>query len=243
MRSSGVIDQPAKHLAAEFTDTQGRLLADPPSSPDQQIDPATIVLGRWENSSDDTPDVAWQAFEKHLSDATGKPVKEIKYDNSAAQIDQIKKGEIILIALHAADAPFLVNNAGYQPVAVLGDEANAISGNRLDLIVPAGSAIQSTGDLRNHTLVCAVPSSITGYRAAVSLLMQNSSLRPNVDFIITFSLKQKLSIQGVTQNKFEAAAVSHDKLQSMLDDQKVTKDQYRTIYESEAIPHDHRLVL
>ncbi|MBV8781368.1 MAG: PhnD/SsuA/transferrin family substrate-binding protein [Phycisphaerae bacterium] len=236
IRSSGVIDQPAKHLAPGFTDSQGRLLADPPTSPDQFADPATIVLGRWEPTSDTRPDIAWQAFEKHLSEAIGRPVKEINYDNSAAQIEQLKKGEITLVALHAADAPFLVNNCGYQPAAVLADDSNAISGNRLDIIVPPKSAIQSPADLRDHTLVCAVPASITGYRAAVALLMHDERLRPNVDYIITFSLKQKASIKGVTQNKFEAAAVSDDKLRSMLDSGKVTKDQFRAVYQSEVIP-------
>jgi phosphonate transport system substrate-binding protein len=117
--------------------------------------------------------------------------------------------------VHAADAPFLVDNYGYQPVAVMGAEGGA-NGNHLDIIVPAGSAIAQPADLRGHNLACTVPSSVTGYRAAVALLMENLGLRPNVDYSVVWSLKQTNSILGVANKEYEAAGVSDDKLQTLL---------------------------
>jgi phosphonate transport system substrate-binding protein len=236
VRSTGLVQVADRHLAPQFTDAQNRLLADPPASPDQLQDPQTIVLGRWESTDAETPSIPWDQFEKHLSTAIGRKVQDLKFDNSPAQIAQIKTGAITLVALHAADAPFLVNNAGYQPIAVLADQDTGVSGNHLDIIVPAKSPITRPADLRGHTMVCVVPSSVTGYRAAITLLLKNENLRPNVDYTLIWSLKQKASILGIAQNQYEAAAISDDKLQSMLKAGDIKSSDYRVIYQSEVIP-------
>src|SRR5208337_4225764 len=122
-------------------------------------------------------------FEKYLSQITGKKVTDRQFDNSADQLADISKGNIHILALHAADTPFLVNEYGFQPAAVLGDNSG-VNGNHLDIIVPAASAVTAPADLKGHSLLCTVPASITGYRAAVALLMQNEQMRPNVDYFI-----------------------------------------------------------
>lgn len=137
--------------------------------------------------------------------------------------------------MHAADAPFLVNNFGFQPAAVLGSDGVA-NGNHLDIIVPASSAITSLPQLRDHKLVCTAPSSITGYRAAIATLTQNAGLRPNVDYQIVWSMSQKRSIMGIAKKEYEAAAVSDDRLKSLQEEGKVASTDYRTIYQSEVIP-------
>jgi phosphonate transport system substrate-binding protein len=232
--SSGLITPSPKVLASMFTDSQGRLLADPPKSADQLADPDTIVLAHI-IGTEESPGTNWKDFEKHLEDVTGKKVKDQQYDNSADQLDAISKGKFTILALHAADAPFLVNNFGFQPVAVLGT-GNGANGNHVDIIVPSSSSIASPTDLRGHSLVCTVPASITGYRAAVALLMSNFGLRPNVDYIVTWSMGQKRSIMGLVKGDYDAAAVSDDRLQALIDDGTVSKSQFKTIYQSETIP-------
>jgi phosphonate transport system substrate-binding protein len=128
-----------------------------------------------------------------------------------------------------------VNNYGFQPVAVLGNQSG-INGNHLDLIVPAGSSIAGPGDLKGRKLVCTTPSSITGYRAAIAVLMQDQGLRPNVDYEVTWSLGQKRSITGIAEKKFEAAAVSDDKLQSLIEKGTIDASAIKTIYQSPVIP-------
>ena len=157
------------------------------------------------------------------------------YTNSPTQVVEIGSGKVTLLALHAADAPFLVNNYGFQPVAVLGRGAE-INGHRLDLIVPANSALASPSDLRGHRLVCTVPSSITGYRAAIAYLMRDCGLRPNVDYEIIWSTSQKRSITGIIEKKFEMAAVSDDKVNSMLAQGQIQSSQYKIVFQSQVIP-------
>ncbi len=235
IRSLGIIEPSAKHLSSQFTDTQGTLLADAPKDPSQLINPDTLVVGHLEDSDNDSPEISWKAFNAHLAKATGKKVVELIYDNGPEQMSRIRAGEVSVVALHAADVPFLVNNYGYHPVAVLGAKDGAI-GNRFDLLVPAASPMQHADDLRGHTLTCSAPSSIVGYRAAVALLMQNQNLRPNVDYFINWSLKQKDSVRGIAKGEYEAAAVSDDKLQSMLAKGDINISEYRILYQSDVIP-------
>jgi phosphonate transport system substrate-binding protein len=235
VHAMGLIEPAAKGLASDFTDNQGRLLADPPSDPSKLSDPPILVLAHLVGADAENPGVSWKQLEDQIAAATGRKVEDQPYENSAEQMQSIAEGKIQIVALHAADTPFLVDNYGYQPVAVLGSD-NGANGNHLDIIVPAGSTIASPADLRGHSLVCTVPSSITGYRAAIALLMQNQNLRPNVDYTVLWSMGQSRSIEGVTKGEFEAAAVSDDKLKSLLESGQITAASYRVIYSSDVIP-------
>ncbi|MDB5355946.1 MAG: phosphonate transporter substrate-binding protein [Phycisphaerales bacterium] len=235
VRNTGLRDVMPKRLASQFTDVQGRLLADPPVSADQLLDPQTVVVAHLPGGDPETPGVDWAKFEAHLSAAIGRKVEDEIFDNGPADLTRIKEGKITLVALHGVDAPFLVNNYGYQPAAVLGDETGA-SGNHLDILVPPTSPISNSAQLRGHNLVCTVPSSITGYRAAIALLAQNEGLRPAADYSIVWSLGQKKSITGIAKSKYEAAAVSDDKLQSLLKKGSVSTSDFRVIYKSQEIP-------
>ncbi len=66
--------------------------------------------------------------------------------------------------------------------------------------------------------------------------MREENLRPNVDYDITWSLGQKHSITGVAEKKYEAAAVSDDRLQSLLADGTIQNSQLKIIYQSPVIP-------
>jgi phosphonate transport system substrate-binding protein len=223
-----------KHLSSEYTDHDGRLLADPPTDPAALLDPETLVVAYAEDT-DDNQQVDWKQFCNDLAKITGKTVVSQVYENSVDDVAAVKAGKIQIVGLHAADAPFLVNTAGFIPVGVLGGKAGLL-GNKLDLAVPVSSPIHSLADIQGHTLTCTVPSSITGYRAAVALLMLEAGLRPNVDYVVNFSLKQKNSIRGLAKGEFEAAALSDDKVQSMQEDGKLQSTDFRTIFQSEVIP-------
>jgi phosphonate transport system substrate-binding protein len=237
VRSTGLVaGAPAKGLAPRFTDLQGRLLADPPSSPAKLADPQEIVVAHLPNGDPENPSVNWQEFEQHVAQVTGKQVTDRLYENGPDDLADVADGKITVVALHAAETPFLVNNYGFQPVAVLGDSGGSASGNRLQIIVPADSALSKPSDLKGRSLVCTLPSSIVGYRAAVALLMQDQKMRPNVDYFITWSLSQTRSITGVAAKQYEAAAVSFDKVQSLQRKGQVQPSQYKVIYESQVIP-------
>ena len=131
--------------------------------------------------------------------------------------------------------PYLVNNAGYNPVAVSGTMAEH-NGNHLVIAAHVKNPIKSLADLRGKKLTCTRPDSITGYRAAIAVLAQEAGMRPDVDYTVHFSLGQKRWIRGLIEGQFAVAALSADKLQSMLDDGEISKSDYRVIYESQVIP-------
>jgi phosphonate transport system substrate-binding protein len=128
-----------------------------------------------------------------------------------------------------------VNNAGFIPVAVLGTEAGA-SGNRLNIAVHGKSNIEKLADLRGHTLTCTAPDSMTGYRAAVVVLLQEAGLYPDRDYSIAFSHGQRRSVLGLIAGDSLAAALSDDKVHSMLKKGNIKPDDYRVIYQSQVIP-------
>ena len=120
-------------------------------------------------------------------------------------------------------------------MAVVGS-GGEVRGNRLDLAVPPKSTIRKLADVKGRRLTCTTPVSITGYRAAVAMLMQEAGLRPNVDYSIDFSLGQRSSIERLAAGELEVAALSDDKLQSMIEAGEVEEADIRVIYQSEPIP-------
>jgi phosphonate transport system substrate-binding protein len=239
VRATGLIDSSHKKLSPEFSDVHGNLVADAPTDPSKWIDPAALCIGHLEDADSDTLAVDWKQFDAHLSQITGKPVTDISVDNGPSQIDSIKSGKINIMALHGVDAPFLVNNCGFEPVAVLGDDAG-VWGNKFDLIVPANSSIGDPSQLKGKTLTCTGPRSIVGYRGAIVLLLQNQGLRPNVDYYVAWSMGQTESIEGVAHGAYEIAAVSDEKLHSLLhskhEEKRINESQYKVLYQSDVFP-------
>ncbi len=224
-----------KTLATQYADQNGDLLADTPTDSSQLITPDTIVLAHYIDRDAETQIVDWENLRCALATALDREVRLQEYRNSADDVAAVKAGTIHLVALHAADTPYLVNNAGFIPVAVLGNEAGS-HGNRLDIAVSADSKLHSLADLRGHTLTCTSPDSITGYRAALAILSQETGLRPHVDYSLNFSHGQKRSILGLASGEFEITALSDDKLQSMLRKGDVEPAQLHIVYQSEVIP-------
>jgi len=224
-----------RHLAPEYTDKSGRLLADAPSDADKLLNPDTIVLSYGEDSDLEIQPVNWDGFQKHLSEVTGKKVVGQKYNNTVEDVAAIKEGRVHVVALHAADAPYLVNNAGLIPIAVLGTGEGAV-GNHLDLAVAKDTDIKTLADLRGRTLTCTQPTSITGHRAAIAVLLEEAKLRPDVDYFVNYSLGQTKSITGLAEGEYKAVALSDDKLQSLIKAGRVKPSDYRIIYESQIIP-------
>jgi phosphonate transport system substrate-binding protein len=225
----------SKRLSPEYTDKDGDLLADAPRDPKDWLDPDTLVLAHYKDADADTQLVDWDALVARLGEATGKKIVAQEYLNSADDVGALKTGTIHIVALHAADAPYVVNNAGFVPVGVLGSEDGA-HGNHLDIAVAAKSNVRDLADVRGHTLTCTTPDSITGYRAAIAVLAQKTGMRPDVDYNIDFSFGQRKSVLGVAAGDFEVAALSDDKLESMLKQGSVEPSAYRLIYESEVVP-------
>jgi phosphonate transport system substrate-binding protein len=231
----GLTARGTKHLAPEYSDSKGMLLADPPTDAKLFLNPETLVVAHYQDAGATKQAVDWDEFQRFLAQATAKKVVLREYQNTADDVAAMKNSDIEVVALHAADTPYVVNHAGFIPVAVLGNDV-AAHGNRLDLAVRPNSNVKSLADIKGHTLICTAPDSITGYRAAVAVLFQEANLRPDVDYFINFSHGQKRSIEGLKAGEFEITALSDDKLQSMQKAGSITPADYHFIYQSEVIP-------
>jgi phosphonate transport system substrate-binding protein len=231
----GVTALAPKHLSPKFTDKHMRLLADPPTDAKLLLDPDTLVVARWQDADVETETVDWEGFKKYLSEATGKKVELKEYANTADDLSLVEQGKAQVIALHAADTPYLVNSLGFIPVAVLGSDLHAL-GNHLDLAVSTKSKVEKLADLRGKTLVSSTPISITGHRAAIAVLLQETGMRPNIDYYIVYSNSQKRSVLGVASGEYEIAALSDDKVQSLKKKGSIKDGDIRIIYSSEIIP-------
>ncbi len=232
------------HLDAQYSDTNGDLLADPPG-PAGLLRPETLVLAHYMGDDEGRPRVDWKGLEAKLELATGRPVDVEAYLHTPDEIKAVADGKVHLVAAHAAEIPSLVNDSGLVPFAEL-RSPEGTDGNRLVVAVPPRSQVTSLEGLRGKLLVCTEPDSITGYRAAIVAIGLETGMQPNVDYQIYFSHKHERSIRGLAIGKFPFIALSNDVLRRMLDEDRIKKSQVRVIYESEVIPrltigHVHQL--
>lgn len=223
-------------LASGYADTDGDLVADQLAADSPQaLDPDTLVLAYYYGDDPEDRRIDWEGLRVKISEVTGKEVEATPYLNSAREVAAVKDGKIHLVVVHAADTPYLVNNAGFVPVGVLGSRAEP-SGNHLAIAVRKDSKIKKLNDIRGKTLTCTRPDSITGYRSAVAVLSREAGMRPGVDYEVQFSLGQSISVLGLAEGEFEVTALSNDKLQSMIAKGEIEKDAFRLIYESQIVP-------
>ncbi len=231
----GLVQPVQKHLAPEYTDTDGDLLADLPRDAANLLDPDTLVLAHYVDADVETQLVDWDALQAALAQATGKKILLQEYQNSADDVAAVKAGSIQLVALHAADAPYIVNNAGFIPVAVLGTEAGGARQSfghrcrRQEQDSDAGRYSRSQADVHG-----------TGFDDGLSGRNHRADAAgrpaPDVDYSINFSLGQKRSVLGLINGEFSIAALSDDKVESMLKNGSLKASDYRVIYQSEVIP-------
>ena len=144
----GLVEQAEKTLASGYIDKDGDLLADlPPSNSEGLVDPDTLVVSYYQGDDEENQRIDWEGFKKHLSEVTGKDVTTQPYQNSADEIDAVKNSKIHMVVLHAADLPYLVNNAGFVPFGLLGSESGA-SGNHLTVATNLKSKIKKLSEIR-----------------------------------------------------------------------------------------------
>ena len=226
-----------KSLLAKYRDQDSNLLADPPTNPQQLVDPSVLTVAHFDD--DGKSQVDWETYATRLAKLTGKRVELINYLQRADQIEAIAAGQIHVVALHAADLPHIVNNCGLVPFASWG-KSGVADGNCMVIATSVSSPVESLADVRGRTLTCTRPDSVSGYRLAISILALLQKMKPNIDYQVEFSHAQGSSIRGLTLDEIEIAAVSSNKLRSMIEGGSVKESQFRRIYESPPIP---RLVI
>jgi phosphonate transport system substrate-binding protein len=228
-------DSQPKGLSPQYRDANDDMLADPPTAPAEWINPDVLVFACYDGDRSPAAAVDWKGLQAHMASFTARKIQRRPYSNTAHDVAAIASGDTHIVAVHGADVPYLVNRAGFVPVAVLADSSGAV-GNHLAIAVRPDSPLHSLSDLRGRTLTCTRPDSITGCRAAVAALLLEEGLRGNADYMIEYSHGQRTSIRGLVIGDYEVVAISHEKLLALEARGSLAEEQYRLIHESSIIP-------
>jgi phosphonate transport system substrate-binding protein len=237
VRMTGLARPVHNRLNSKFTDADGDLLADPPTSADAWIDPPTLFFSYIAEEDPEPAAVAWAGFVKYLSEKTGKPVEYVRLNDTSEQLRALADGRLHVTGLNTGNMPAAVNLCGFIPVArVTGPEPSG-GMHRMLVIVPAGSDLQSCADLKGKTIALTNVGSNSGYHAPLVTLKEEFKLLPPADYTIVYSGSHDASIAGIASGRYAAAAVASDLLDRAVEAGRIAKEKYRVIYKSEKFPN------
>ena len=226
-------------LREDFKDVDGDLVADPPAEPSKLIDPPTIYFSYVGTSQTEGERLRerFKEFTAYLSSKTGKPVEFLVVKSPEEEVRALCDGRLQVAGVNTGNIPTAVNQCGFVPVCGLAND-QGISRYRMQIIVPADSAVRGYEDLKGHELTLTEPGSNSGFKAPLVLLTKDKGLKPGKDFQIRYSGGHEGSIEGIANKTYQAAAVAGDVLQRVMGEEppKIKKEQFRVIYESEDFP-------
>ena len=223
-----------RRLDSRFKDTDGDLVADPPTDPGQLESPETIkfcyVAGP--DSADERAN--WQDLVSHLSKAMGRPVEVVSFTTTDEQLEALANRTLHITGFNTGAVPAAVASCGFVPVVTFGKDDGSF-GITMQLIVPADSDLKSLQDLKGHTVAFTTRDSNTGCKAALTLL-QDEELLPFRDYKWKFTGGHEESIKGVAAGRYDVAPVASDLLKRAISAEVIKADDVRTLYESEKFP-------
>ncbi len=240
-----VVDCDRGTLDTRYCDTDGDLLADPPTEPADLLDPRILNFSYTPVEDPAQYKETWQEFLDHLSEVTGKRVVYFQVQSNAAQIEAMRAGRLHVAGFNTGSVPFAVNVAGFQPFAMMAHDDGSF-GYHMEIITRADSGIADVPGLRDKTLAFTSPTSNSGFKAPSALLKSEFNLIADRDFESAFSGKHDNSILGVANGDYDAAAIADEILIRMVGAGLVQRDELRTLYRSDPFPttaygHAHSL--
>src|SRR5687768_259435 len=224
-------DCPRGALDRRYCDRNGDMVADAPTDPRQWVDPSTLIFAYTPVEDPAVYRKVWDGFLQHLEKTTGKKVTFFPVQSNAAQIEAMRAGR-----LHVAGAnPLAVNCAGFVPFSTMAAK-DGTSGYQMEIITQADSAIHKPADLKGRTLAFTAPTSNSGFKAPSALLQSEFGLVADKDYKTAFSGKHDISILGVANKDYDAAAIANSVFTRMVARKVVDGAKFRSIYKSQTFP-------
>lgn len=234
-RAQAPADCPRGALDARYCDRDGDMVADTPTDPRQQVDPAVLVFAYTPVEDPAVYRRVWQGFMDHLAQVTGKRVQFFSVQSNAAQIEAMRAGRLHITGFNTGSNPLAVNCAGFVPFAMMASKDGAF-GYEMEFIVHRDSPIQRMEDLRGRTVAFTSETSNSGFKAPSALLAQTYGLVAGRDFKPAFSGRHDNSIIGVANKDYEAAAIANSVMFRMFERNAVDRNAIRSIYRSGTFP-------
>jgi phosphonate transport system substrate-binding protein len=230
-------------LAPHLCDTNGDMVANPPARDADLVDPRVLIFAYTPVEDPAIYGRVWSGFIDHLARTTGRQVRFFPVQSNAAQLEAMRAGRLHVAGFNTGSTPLAVNCAGFVPFAMMA-RADDSFGYEMEIIVRADSDIDELTDLRGRKLAFTQPTSNSGYKAPIALLMQLGLTQH--DFESAFSGKHDNSVLGVVNRDYDAAAIANSVMNRMIARGVVRTEQFRTLFRSETFPttaygHSHNL--
>jgi phosphonate transport system substrate-binding protein len=238
LKSFGLDTHVKNRLDERFTDKNEDRVADPPVDPDDWIDPETLLFsyGSTQQAYHHTEQV-WSDLLEYLADQTGKPVQFVSIETPQEQISALANRALHIAGTNPGSVPLLVNTCGFVPVCTASKDGR-LQTYRMQLIVPASSTASEPNDLRGRMLTLTDPSSNSGWKAPLVILMNDFGLQPMRDYLTNYSGSHIASIKGIAAGEYEAAAVADTEVTLAIKRGDIEENQVKVIYYSKPFPYD-----
>ncbi len=210
-RKIGIASPIQNRLADRYDDANGDLVADPPKSPKNLLDPDILTFSYIPGDSAEDDAKIWKPCCDELSKATGKEVKYVPFTKAEDQLKAIKAGSLHIAGLNTGAVPAAVDQCGFVPLCTLGRDDGSFGYSML-LIVPANSPIKEPIDLRGKKIALKDVNSNSGYKAPIVTLLNEFGLRPTRDYDWFFTYEHETAIRMTAHEEGAAAAVASDRL-------------------------------
>lgn len=222
-------------LDTRFCDEDGDLLADVPTDASQLMNPDTLIFSYTPVEDPGVYANVWADFLEHMEEVTGKSVQFFPVDSNAAQLEAMRAGRLHIAGFNTGSVPFAVNVAGFRPFAMMAYDDGSF-GYEMEIIVPADSDIESVEDLQGRKLTFTEETSNSGFKAPSAILQSEFDLTAGEDFEAVFSGGHDISVLGVANGDYEAAAIANEVMERMIERGVINEDDVRTIYTSQTFP-------
>ncbi len=226
---------PATALDPRYKDTDGDLLADIPTDPKQQMDPATLVFAYTPVEDPAVYAKVWDGFLRHLETVTGKKVQFFPVQSNAAQIEAMRAGRLHIAGFNTGSNPLAVACAGFRPFAMMARADNSF-GYEMEIITYPGSGIEKIEDIKGKKMAFTSETSNSGFKAPSALLKAEFDMVAKRDFEPVFSGKHDNSVLGVANKDYPAASIANSVMTRMIERGVIKAEQVKSIYKSQTFP-------
>jgi phosphonate transport system substrate-binding protein len=218
-----------------YTDVDGDLIADIPTTASEQVDPDTLVFAYTPVEDPAVYAEVWSGFLDHMEEVTGKNVRFFPVQSNAAQIEAMRAGRLHVAGFNTGSNPIAVACAGFRPFAMMAAEDGSF-GYEMEIIAHPDSDIDSVEDIRGRELTFTSETSNSGFKAPSAILKAEFGMEAGEDFEASYSGAHDNSILGVANKDYLAASVANSVKGRMLDRDVISPDQLEVVYQSQTFP-------
>ncbi len=217
-----------------YCDSDGDLVADPPSDQSALLNPDTLVFAYTPVEDPAIYADIWEPFIEHLEEVTGKNVQFFAVQSNSAEVEAMRSGRLHIAGFSTGPTPFAVNLAGAVPFALMGSDDGRF-GYTLQVYTRTDSGIDAMEDLKGKRIAHTSPTSNSGNQAPRALF-PNLGVVPDEDYEVIYSGSHDQSMLGVVAGDYDAAPVASEVVDRMAERGLYDPAEVKIVWESKSFP-------